>query len=173
MQARVLECIRLGLAEIEKLNVLVVYSNITLLDILNTCLGGELLGDERIARRGYHKLVDWMALTDANGTAYEFNSPTYTWVDIHALQELVRLVRDADTRTRARAAIVRLGLSVALHIHRGTGRWAGPHGRAYQPSIHCETPAEEDFLREWIAEGALPAWTLDALEQRGGDPAGG
>jgi hypothetical protein len=166
MHARVLECIRLGLEEIEHLNVLIIYSNITLLDILNTCLGGELLGDVRIARRGYKKLVDWMELTDANGTAYEFNSPTYTWVDVRALQELQRLVRDPDTRTRARAAIASLGLSVALHLHPGTGRWAGPHGRAYQPSIHCETPPEMKLLRDWVAEGALPAWTLDALEQR-------
>ncbi len=166
LRERVLASIRLGLAEIERLNVLVIYSNITLLDILNTCLGGELLGDERIARRGYAKLVDWLALTDANGTPFEFNSPTYTWVDIRALRELVRLVRDPDTRVRARTAIVRLGLSVALHIHTGTGRWAGPHGRAYQPSIHCETPAEIEMLRGWVAEGDLPAWVLDALEKR-------
>jgi hypothetical protein len=166
MHARVLESIRLGLAEIEHLNVLIIYSNITLLDILNTCLGGELLGDERIARRGYQKLVDWMELTDSNGTAYEFNSPTYTWVDIRALQELTRLVKDPDTRTRAKAAITRLGLSVALHMHLGTGRWAGPHGRAYQPSIHCETPPEIGMLRSWVEDGALPAWMLDALERR-------
>lgn len=168
MQARVLQAIRLGLAEIERLDVLVVYSNITLLDILNTCLGGELLGDERIAQRGYRKLVDWMKLTDANGTPYEFNSPTYTWVDIRALQLLARLVRDEDTRIRAKSAIARLGLSVALHIHPATGRWAGPHGRAYQPSIHCDTPAEIGQLRQWVNEGALPRWVLDALDLRPG-----
>ncbi len=166
MGSRVLEAIRLGLAEIESLNVLVVYSNITLLDILNTCLGGELLGDERLARRGYEKLVAWMRLTDDNGTPYEFNSPTYTWVDMRALQELARLVRDSDTRIRARAAVARLGLSVALHMHRGTGRWAGPHGRAYQPSIHCDTPPEINQLREWAAAGELPGWVLDALDRR-------
>lgn len=166
IRQRVLAAIRLGLAEIQRLDVLVVYSNITLLDILNTCLGGELLEDERLAQRGREKLVTWMRLTDDNGTPYEFNSPTYTWVDLRALQEIARLVRDADTRIRARAAIARLGLSVALHIHRGTGRWAGPHGRAYQPSIHCDTPPEINQLREWAAGGELPGWVLDALDRR-------
>jgi hypothetical protein len=166
MRERVMMAIRLGLAEIEKLNVLVVYSNIALLDIHNTCLGGELLGDMRIAQRGYCKFQEWMELTDANGTPYEFNSPTYTVVDIHALQDLTRLVRDEETRLRARAAITRLGLSVALHIHPATGRWAGPHGRAYQPSIDCETAPEIGLLRQWVADEALPAWILDVLERR-------
>lgn len=166
MQARVLEAIRLGLAEIERLNVLEVYSNITLLDVLNTCLGGELLGDEKIARRGYEKLVSWMRLTNDNGTPYEFNSPTYTWVDLRALMELAHLVRDPDTGIRARAAAARLGLSVGLHIHRATGRWAGPHGRAYQPSIHCDTLPEVEQFRAWAASGELPAWVLDALDRR-------
>jgi hypothetical protein len=166
MQRRVLEAIRLGLVEIERLDVRVVYSNITLLDVLNTCLGGELLRNERLAHRGYEKLAAWMRLTDDNGTPYEFNSPTYTWVDLRALQELARLVHDPDTRIRARTAVARLGLSVALHIHRATGRWAGPHGRAYQPSIHCDTPPEIQQLREWVASGELPGWVLDALDHR-------
>jgi hypothetical protein len=166
MQRRVLQAIRLGLAEIERLNVLVVYSNITLLDILNTCLGGELLGDSRIAQRGYRKLVEWMQLTAANGTPYEFNSPTYTSVDIRALKVLADLVQDADTRTLARTGAARLGLSIALHIHPGSRRWAGPHGRAYQPSIACETPPEIELLHGWAEDGTTPPWTLDALEGR-------
>jgi len=40
MQTRVLEAIKLGLDEIRRLDVLVAYSNITMLDILNSCLGG-------------------------------------------------------------------------------------------------------------------------------------
>jgi hypothetical protein len=162
MRRRVLSAIHLGLAEIERLDVLVVYSNITLLDILNTCLGGELLQDERIAQRGYAKLAAWMQLTAANGTPYEFNSPTYTNVDIRALGILASLVKDAATRARARAAATRLGLSVALHLHPATGRWAGPHGRAYQPTITRETPPEIALLQEWVAEGAVPAWIVDA-----------
>lgn len=166
MQARVMDAIRLGLQEIESLDVLVVYSNIAVLDILNTCLGGELLGDERIARRGYQKLVDWMALTDQNGTPFEYNSPTYTSVVIHALKVLADLVKDEDTRIRARTAAARLGLSVALHIHAGTGRWTAPHSRAYHPTVVCELPPEVGLVHDWVAEGALPQWVDTLLTAR-------
>jgi len=166
MQEKVLQAIRLGLAEIERLDVLVVYSNITLLDILNTCLGGELLQDESTTRRGQQKLAAWIKLTAENGTAFEFNSPTYTSVDIRALQVLASLVQDEKTRLMARSAADRLGLSVALHLHPATGRWAGPHGRSYQPTIACETPPEIELLKGWAAEGAVPAWVTQAVKAR-------
>ena len=68
MRQRVLKAIRLGLDEVRRINVRVTYSNITALDILNTCLGGELLNDPAIAQRGCDKLEEWMAYTDSNGT---------------------------------------------------------------------------------------------------------
>ena len=71
MQERVRRAIRLGLDEIRRLDVLVVYTNIALLDIFNTSVGGELLDEPEIARRGYRKLVKWMALTDQNGHTFE------------------------------------------------------------------------------------------------------
>jgi hypothetical protein len=166
LQARVLEAIRLGLEEIRRLDVLVVYSNITVLDILNSCLGGELVQDAEIAGRGYRKLVEWMAFTDMHGIPYEYNSPTYTAVTIRALKRLVDLAQDEDTRIRARTALARLGLSAGLHIHTGTGRWAGPHSRAYQPSVVCETAPEVEMMQRWIADGALPPWVADVLAQR-------
>lgn len=165
-QERVLESIRLGLDEIRRLDVLVAYTNITLLDVLNSCLGGELLGDGEIAARGYHKLRQWMAFTDQNGIPYEYNSPTYTAVSIRALKQLIELVRHQETRVRAQTALARLGLSACLHIHRGTGRWAGPHSRAYQPSVVCETLPEIERMRAWIADGTLPAWMSATLNCR-------
>ena len=163
MSERVQEAIRLGLDEIRRLDVLPAYTNITLLDILNTCLGGELLGDPAIAGRGYRKLVEWMALTDREGTTFEYNSPTYTAVTLRALAQLAAHVQHAPTRTRARTALARLGLSAALHIHSGTGRWAGPHSRAYHPSVVGETDAEIHLLRGWLEDGTLPGWIEDAL----------
>ncbi len=166
MQARVLGAIRLGLDEICRLDVLVAYSNIVVLDIVNSCLGGELLGDRTIAARGYRRLVEWMAFTDQSGIPFEYNSPTYSAVIVRALKTLVDHVQHRDTRIRARTAAARLGLSIALHLHRSTGRWAGPHSRAYQPTVACETAPEVDMFKSWIDDGALPAWLLDVLECR-------
>ena len=163
---RVLDGIRLGLAEIRRLDVLVAYTNITVLDILNTCLGGELLGEASIAERGYAKLVEWMAYTNRSGHPFEYNSPTYTAVTLRALKRLVDWVQHEETRIRAKTMAARLALSTALHIHRGTGRWAGPHGRAYHPSVVCETPPEAAMVRAWIVDGTVPAWIEDILDHR-------
>ncbi len=166
LRARVLDAIRLGLDEIRRLDVSLAYTNICLLDILNSSLGGELLGDRAIAERGYRKLAAWMAFTDSQGTVFEWNSPTYGAVDLRALKQLADLTQDEATRIRARTAAARLGLSTVLHIHATTGRWAGPHSRAYHPSVVCETPAEINLVRGWIEDGTLPAWLGDALAAR-------
>jgi hypothetical protein len=163
---RVLDAIRLGLREIERLDVLVAYSNIAVLDVLNTSLGGELLADGRIASRGHRKMVEWMAFTDQYGIPFEYNSPTYTSVVIRALKLLADLTNHRATCVRARAAAARLGLSVALHIHPGTGRWAGPHSRAYHPTVVCESEPEHRMVERWIADETLPTWLADALSCR-------
>jgi len=163
MQMRVIEAIRLGLDEIRNLNVHVAYSNITMLDILNSCLGGELLGNHEIAQRGYDKLIKWIAFTDLSGIPREYNSPTYTPVIIRSLKRLIDLTTHEPTRIRAKTLVARLALSVMHHIHRGTGRWAGPHSRAYQPSVVCERPAEIEMVQGWLQDGHLPDWASDLL----------
>lgn len=169
MRTRVLDAIRLGLDEIRRLDVLVAYSNIAVLDIVNSCLGGELLRDIETASRGYRKLVEWMAFTDQHGTPFEYNSPTYTAVVVRALKLLVDLTQHRDTRIRARTATARLGLSIGLHIHPRTGRWAGPHSRAYQPTVVCETPPERELLEGWAGDGTLPPWSTDVMACRPGN----
>ena len=161
MQQRILEAIHLGLDEICRLDVHVGYSNIAVLDILNSCLGGELLDDTDIAQRGYDKLVRWLNFTAESGIPREYNSPTYTPVIIRALKRLIDLTSHEPTRIRARTMVARLGLSTILHIHRATGRWAGPHSRAYQPSVVCERPPEMEMIDEWLQDGHLPLWLGD------------
>jgi hypothetical protein len=164
IRERVLECIRLGLGCIQRMDTTVAYTNIAVYDILNSSTGGELLQDEAIARRGYEKLQKWEAFTCANGTAFEFNSPTYTRVAVGSLGRLIHRVQDQDTRVRAQTLAARLGLGTALRIHRATGRLAGPHSRAYQPNVECQTGPEAEDLRGWIANGTLPTWVGRALD---------
>ncbi len=166
LQQRVLDSIRLGLEEIRRLDVLIAYTNITALDILNTCLGGELLEDAPLLARGRNKLAAWLAYTNYHGHPLEYNSPTYTSVSLRALKRLVDFAKDQEVKRLAGEMAGKLGLSVLLHIHLGTGRWAGPHGRAYQPSVVCETPPEIEMVRAWLADGTIPASMAPLLDAR-------
>ena len=118
LRQRILESIRLGLNATARLDVSPGYTNIAVFDIVNTCLGGELLHDPVFIARGRLKLALWMLFTAKFGIPFEYNSPTYTGVAIDALHSLATYSKDRDTRVRARTALSRLGLSVALHVHR-------------------------------------------------------
>ncbi|MCH2665372.1 hypothetical protein MK139_13635 [bacterium] len=177
LQEELRDAIRLGLEEIARIDVHVDYTNIVLKDITNTCLGGELLGDKKIAKRGYDKLVSWMRHTDRSGIPTEFNSPGYAGVAIRVLDRLIRLVEHQPTRHRAKVYQGRLGLSIALHISTTTGRWAGPYSRAYldqvlgtqalQPSGQfAGTKDEHNLVRQWIGKGVLPSWLNTVLDIR-------
>ena len=166
LQNRVLQSIRLGLEEIRRIDVHLRYTNIAVKDITNTCLGGELLGDEAFKNRGYRKFQAWMTFTLQNGCAYEFNSPNYADVAMRVLHKLGELVQHGPTRMGAKTMRARIGLSAALHIHPPTGRWAGPFSRAYRQALFCQTPPEIGVFREYIATGLLPAWLDDALNHR-------
>ena len=155
----------LGLEEIERIDVALAYTNIVLKDIANTCLGGQLLGDDNISRRGREKLVRWMGHVDTYGLPAEYNSPNYAAVAVGVLGCLAALTDDKDTRIRARTMLARLGLSAALHVHPGIGCWAGPYSRAYSHAVFNADAFNGDDVRAWVAGGQLPGWIGDLLER--------
>ncbi len=165
LQHKVFRAIRLGLQEVQRLDVWVGYTNITALALLALCLGGELLDDASLQRQGQAKLRAWIAFTAAQGHVLEFNSPTYAGVTIRALARLRDGARDPDTSLLAEIMLYRLGLSYALHLHRGSGRLAGPHARAYQPSMAGDATPEIHRFQQWLADGVLPAWLADVHTQ--------
>ncbi|MEX0320975.1 MAG: hypothetical protein AB3N63_02375 [Puniceicoccaceae bacterium] len=162
------ESIRLGLINIRNIDVTLKYTNIAIKDITNTCLGGELLGDPTISNRGYRKLVSWMEFTDRSGGNYEYNSIPYTVVAIRVISTLNRYVKDEHTRVRSGIILSRMSLGAYLHAHTPTGRWAGPHGRAYhKPMIglggtRYMAARETETMEEWVRDGLVPSW-LDGL----------
>jgi hypothetical protein len=161
---RVRDAISLGLEEIRAKDVAITYTNVAAMDCMNSCLGGELLGDTAAAERGYAKLKRLAELTAANGTVFEFSSPTYMVVTLEALHRLATHVKHHETRMRARAMAARLGLSMALHIHATTGRYAGPHSRAYVENVVCKAAPEITVLKRLMGEGAAPEWLHHVLD---------
>lgn len=131
----ILAAVRLGLEEIGRLDVHLSYTNIALLDIRNSILGGELLGDDHFSQRGYRRLDEWAAFTSRSGAPYEFNSPTYCGVDLDALAAIAQHSSNATARLKACLMEERLWLHVAAHFHRPTHQLAGPHSRAYRRDV--------------------------------------
>ncbi len=165
LQGRVERAIQLGLQEVRHLDVWVGYTNIAALALLALCLGGDLLEDPGLRRQGQDKLQDWIVFTSCNGHVLEYNSPTYAAVTIRALAQLRDTVQCPDTALLAEIMLSRLGLSFALHLHKATGRLAGPHARAYQPSITGAAAPELQQFRQWLANGILPAWLARLRDQ--------
>jgi hypothetical protein len=128
-------CMRLAFEEVDRLDVHWTYTNIYLLDVMNSILGGEVLGDARTEERGMLRLRRWAERTRANGAPHEFNSPTYSAVQINALAALDQFARDAGARTLALEMEQFLWRHVARHFHAPTLQLAGPHSRAYRHDV--------------------------------------
>jgi len=157
--------IQFGLVEIARIDVGTAYTNIVIKDIANSCLGGELLGDEQTAIRGQNKMVRWMQHVDTYGLPAEYNSPNYAAVAVRVLGCLAALVEHDNTRIRARTMLARLGLSAALHIHPATGAWAGPFSRAYRHAVFNGDFFNAANVRSWVDGGQLPAWIADLIDR--------
>ncbi|MFB0523584.1 MAG: hypothetical protein ACETV1_07500 [Candidatus Bathyarchaeia archaeon] len=123
-----------GLRELENLDVDLSYTNITLLEIMNLIVGGELLNQPHFAERGYRKLDSWIDYTNRFGIR-EYNSPTYTGVDLGALASISMFSENEEVRLKAKLAEERLWLDVATHYHKPSHQIAGPHSRAYPGDI--------------------------------------
>ncbi len=156
---RIEEAMRLGLAEIERLDVHPSYTNIVLLDIHNTILCGQILGDEHHEERGRRKLDDWIAFTARSGAPHEYNSPTYLGVDLTALASLAEHTRDPDVGLKARLMEERLWLHVAGRFHRSTCQIAGPHCRAYRSNTVGATGFLKVVLYKEVGYQELRRWS--------------
>lgn len=166
LRDKALAGIRLGLEAIARIDVHLRYTTIAAADVFDTCIGGELLGDEALMARGRDKLLRWLAFTDESGTFYEYNCPGYTGMSIERLAELAALTGDEATRNIARVFAARMGVSALLHSHPASGRWSGPFCRAYQPQIEAKAPPEIGWMRSWLDTGKLPGWAAAALEDK-------
>ena len=172
IKQKLVTSIELALHEIEKINVSLVYTNIVAQDIVNSILGGQLIGKDSFVNRGINKLKDWQKHIDKSGVPNEYNSPSYSSVTINALSNLINFSQDEESKMIAKLIILRIGISFALHLHPKTKRLAGPHCRAYYPflsfqnSIERMAPPEMSVLEDHITKQHLPNWIMKLISNR-------
>ncbi len=126
---------RLAFAEAERLDVHWTYTNIYLMDAANSVLGGQLLNIDAVRLRGEQRLVDWAKRTKQEGAPHEFNSPTYSAVQINALAAIAQFAEDDATRRLAGEMEQFVWRHVAPYWHAPTMQLGGPHSRAYRRDV--------------------------------------
>lgn len=102
-------------------------------------LGGELTGERWAADLGLRRLGEFQRLTGDRRFSFrrqaemsEYNSLTYTALDILFLALIAGYARGNDARALGLFLEERLWLDTALHFHAPSGQFSGPHSRSYQ-----------------------------------------
>ena len=100
---------------------------------------GAIVGEPALEAYGRRLLeqflwwIDWQHDVDrAMSLASEYNSPTYTGVDILGMHCLAACSPVPETRELAREIEGKFWTEIALFYHHPTSSLAGPHSRAYQ-----------------------------------------
>ena len=102
-------------------------------------LGGEITDAPWATDLGLRRLREFQRLTGdrrfrlrRQAEMSEYNSPTYTALDLLFLALIAHYARGIEARTLGLFLEQRLWLDVALHFHAPSGQFAGPHSRSYQ-----------------------------------------
>jgi hypothetical protein len=102
-------------------------------------LGGECCGAPWATELGYSRLLEFQTTTGdrrfrlhRQAEMSEYNSLTYTALDLVFLGLIAEYARDARARSLGLWLEHRLWLDVALHFHAPSMQFAGPHSRSYQ-----------------------------------------
>lgn len=118
-------------------------------------LGGEHTGDKLAVDLGIARLHHLRRTTGDRRHVFhrqssqsEYNSPTYTALNLWFLALIAECAEREEARTISRFLEERLWLDVALHYHAPTQQFSGPHSRAYLEDslggfsgLHCTLAA--------------------------------
>lgn len=149
------------------------YTNIFLMKACNLVLLGQHLGDEKLTAQGRANLREFLTYTLTNGIT-EYNSTTYTGIDMECAIQLVKLARDPKDQETGRTLLRLFWTEVAVHWFEPCRRLGGSHSRDYNflqgigatdnqlaangwiPAAKRETLGAEAASRTWLAP---KAWT--------------
>ena len=119
---------RAALKELARHNPLVSYTNIYLMNAVNTLLIAQALNEQQYVNVAHEKLKVWWDYTMANGL-HEFDSPTYYAVDLDALILGYKFANNSADRDFFKKALDFFWTDIAANTL--GGRLIGPHSRDY------------------------------------------
>lgn len=131
LRMRMEDCILHACRAIIKRNVGPDYTNISIMGSYVTLLAGELLNQPEMFAYGKERLRKLHDFNMSHGNFSEFNSPTYTFVALFDLSDMIQEVKDPECVRMASELCDLAWETVAVHFHTTTGQLAGPHDRAY------------------------------------------
>ena len=144
------------------------YTNIFLMKASNLVLLGQYLNQPELSDKGRANLKEWFEYTKLNGVT-EYNSTTYTGVDMDCAIQLIRLSRAPRDQEFGRAILQMLWTEVAANWFEPAQRLGGSHSRDYNyllgigsldaqlasngwlPPAKPDVLAAESASREWKA----------------------
>ena len=148
----------------EEMEFVGVNDNYPCMGVYTLVIGGQYLGKPELVAFGKERLSHFCQLLTRRGVASEYNSRTYTPIQLLCMAELVNRAEDPDIRQMALQCEHRLWADVMAHMHPGTVRPAGPYSRAYTDSSGGYVDLDCGPLYVLLGE-ALPANLLEQLEE--------
>lgn len=94
-------------------------------------IGGTILNRVDIREKGRQRLKQFKKLLQRRGVATEYNSPTYSSIQLCAMAEIANYEADAELRQLALQIEERLWVDMLGHYHHESSQVAGPYSRAY------------------------------------------
>jgi len=104
------------------------YSNIFTTNILCKLMIAHLLDDPRMRDLGYYDFMEWLSYTARFGIT-EFNSPTYTAVQIRALEQMTEVPAEQGFHEQVHRILRLYYTDLFLHYHPRSGQFAGTKSR--------------------------------------------
>lgn len=112
------------------------YTNICALGTFVTLAAGRWLGQADLWDYALERLRRFAAHTDATGSFNEYNSPTYAFVTMEALANILTRLSDPEVQRIAGGLHERVWMGLAYHFHAPTRQLGGPHSRSYSTDLN-------------------------------------
>ena len=136
------------------------YSNIAIMNAGDLILLGENLHRPEVTAEGVRRLGGVFHYAQTCGL-HEFDSPTYTGVDLDGLGLIVNFARSETARAQARTLLNLWWTDIALNWFPPAQKLAGAQSRTYD-YLHGLGGLDENLaLNGWLAEAPAPA--IDTL----------